>query len=154
MYDLCETCRQLFLDPEHLQVLCSDFSLLNRQSHTLSYRRRLADLRNNTAQRCQLCRRLVQYFNLDTGFWEGLNLGLSDEDSGDVVFAMCLVNMAPLVLTVSLEGAPQTMVESNWLAFELLTRSGKRIENALAQMKQHQIECHQMIPQLATYRAD
>ncbi|KAL8718601.1 MAG: hypothetical protein Q9225_004286 [Loekoesia sp. 1 TL-2023] len=121
--NICDDCEQLFLEPEHLQILCSDFSLHNKENHTLSYRRKLQGLRANANQGCLLCTKLVNWFKLDSNLWEGFQLGLSEANPEDVVFAMCLLDIAPLVLSVSLEAAPENMGESNLLAFELLTAS-------------------------------
>lgn len=105
---VCNECEQLFLEPEHLQVLCSDFSLHNVERHTLSYRRKTRALKSNSIRGCGLCRILVNYFKLDTDFWKGVNL----------------VDIAPLVLSVNLEGVKEIRGDKDWLAFELLTTPG------------------------------
>lgn len=122
---ICNDCEQLFLEPAHLQILCSDFSLHNKENHTLSYRRKLEGLRRNANQGCPLCNKLINWFKLDTNIWEGFQLGLSERDPEEVIFAICLVDIAPLILSMSLEAAPENLGESNWLAFELLTASRK-----------------------------
>lgn len=121
---VCNECEQLFLEPEHLQVLCSDFSLHNVERHTLSYRRKTRALKSNSIRGCGLCRILVNYFKLDTDFWKGVNLGLSDKSPEEVVFALYLVDIAPLVLSVNLEGVKEIRGDKDWLAFELLTTPG------------------------------
>ena len=119
---VCKDCEQLFLKPEHLKILFSDFSISNVSKHTLSYPRSVQGLNTNAKKGCLLCIKIVDFFKLDTTLWDGFRRGISAEDSDDVVFAVCLVDMAPLVLTVTLDGVKES--DSNWLAFELLTASG------------------------------
>ena len=123
MYDAqaCKDCEQLFLKPEHLKILFSHFSISD--TSTLSWPRSLQGLKANAKKGCLLCTKIVDFFKLDTTLWHGFRHGISAGDSDDVVFAVCLVDMAPLVLTVTLEGAKES--DSSWLAFELLTASGR-----------------------------
>ena len=125
MYDaqVCKDCEQLFLKPQHLKILFSDFSISNVSNHTLSYPRSLQGLKANAKQGCLLCIRIVDFFKLNTALWDGFRHGISAEHSDNVVFAVCLADMAPLVLTVTLDGVKES--DSNWLAFELLTASGR-----------------------------
>ncbi|KAL9599062.1 MAG: hypothetical protein Q9219_004096 [cf. Caloplaca sp. 3 TL-2023] len=120
---ICGTCEQLLMEPDHLQILCSDFSLSTTDRHTLLYRRELGELRANATRGCPLCSKLVTWFKLDTDIWKGFQLGLSDEYPESVVFALCIANIAPLILSISLKAAAENMGDSNWLAFELLTSS-------------------------------
>ncbi|KAL8835097.1 MAG: hypothetical protein Q9170_003453 [Blastenia crenularia] len=96
---ICQECQQLFQDPENLQILCSDFAIYNKQNHTLSLVRKRSALREKAHLGCLLCRRLVNYFKLDTDHWDGTQLSRPGGDQNDIVFAVCLVEMAPLVLS-------------------------------------------------------
>ena len=141
MYDaqVCEDCEQLFLKPEHLKILFSGFSISNIPEHTLSYLRSLQGLKANAKKGCLLCTKFINFFKLDTTLWDGFRHEASAENSDDVVFAVCLVDMAPLVLTVSLEGVKES--DSNWLAFELLTTAGRCFHSFLLTIILHQTQC-------------
>ncbi|KAL8952975.1 MAG: hypothetical protein Q9222_001151 [Ikaeria aurantiellina] len=116
--EICNDCQQLFQDPENLQILCSDFSLHNQQAHTLSYTCKRRSLQAKASLGCLFCRKLVDYFRLDTDCWDEIQLGHPDGDADDIVFAICLLEMAPLVLSVSLEKVTEGQGNLIWLAFE------------------------------------
>ena len=119
---ICDNCEQLLIEPEHLQILCKDFAFYNSEN-TLFWQRRLDDLTTGASHSCRLCRMLIDEFKLDASFWDGCD-SIPRTNQGCVVFALCIMDIAPLVLEISLQAPDGSMDKSTSVCFELLTSSG------------------------------
>ena len=122
MYDseTCDECMELFLDPKHLKAWYPEDKFVG----TLSYRRNLERLISNTRLGCLFFSKLVNWFQLDSDFWDGFLLSLSKDNHKDVVFSMNMPRLKSDVLMICVAAGENLIEHSNYLALALLASPG------------------------------